>query len=155
MAAQKLAYQANCWGPLGGNAVGVTSIARLTYRTFGDMEQAIAEIGGPATRASNSSMATCSTCEAAFISVRALLAEAGSEARRRLYSGGNFIFADILGEELARIDAGGARPRGARRGASGGRRRRQTPGRLRDERLRRKLAGGTGKSRRASPRRAA
>ena len=25
----KLAYQANCWGPLGGNAVGVTSISVL------------------------------------------------------------------------------------------------------------------------------
>ncbi|TIP33200.1 MAG: sugar phosphate isomerase/epimerase, partial [Mesorhizobium sp.] len=41
----KLAYHANCWGPLGGNAVGVTSITQLTYRTFGDMERAIREIG--------------------------------------------------------------------------------------------------------------
>ena len=36
MAAWKLAYHANCWGPLGGDAVGVTSITRLAYRTFGD-----------------------------------------------------------------------------------------------------------------------
>ncbi|TPN63829.1 sugar phosphate isomerase/epimerase, partial [Mesorhizobium sp. B1-1-5] len=35
----KLAYHANCWGALGGNAVGVTSITQLNYRTFGDMEQ--------------------------------------------------------------------------------------------------------------------
>jgi len=42
----RLAYQANCWGPLGGNAVGVTSIGQLTYLTFGDMGRAIAEIGG-------------------------------------------------------------------------------------------------------------
>ena len=41
----KLAYHANCWGPLGGNPVGVTSIAELTYRTFGDMDRAIAQIG--------------------------------------------------------------------------------------------------------------
>ena len=41
----RLAYQANCWGPLGGNAVGVTSIGQLTYLTFGDMGRAIAEIG--------------------------------------------------------------------------------------------------------------
>lgn len=39
-----LAYQANCWGPLGGNAVGVTSISELTYRTFGDMACAFADI---------------------------------------------------------------------------------------------------------------
>ena len=38
-AGPKLAYHANCWGPLGGDAVGVTSIAQLTYRTFGDMER--------------------------------------------------------------------------------------------------------------------
>ena len=31
----KLAYHANCWGPLGGDAVGVTSITQLAYRTFG------------------------------------------------------------------------------------------------------------------------
>src|SRR3569623_374596 len=41
----KFAYHANCWGPLGGNAVGVTSITELTYVTFGDMERAIADIG--------------------------------------------------------------------------------------------------------------
>ena len=26
----RLAYHANCWGALGGNAVGVTSITQLT-----------------------------------------------------------------------------------------------------------------------------
>ena len=40
MAEFKLAYHANCWGDLGGNAVGVTSITQLTYRTFGDMKRA-------------------------------------------------------------------------------------------------------------------
>ena len=41
----RYAYHANCWGDLGGNAVGVTSITQLTYRTFGDMSRAISEIG--------------------------------------------------------------------------------------------------------------
>ena len=45
MPANRLGYHANCWGALGGNAVGVTSITQLTYRTFGDMERAIREIG--------------------------------------------------------------------------------------------------------------
>ena len=44
MTAWKLAYHANCWGPLGGDAVGVTSINRLAYRTFGDMAQAARDI---------------------------------------------------------------------------------------------------------------
>ena len=40
----KLAYHANCWGGLGGDAVGVTSITQLRYRTFGDMDRAFADI---------------------------------------------------------------------------------------------------------------
>ena len=45
MPAWTFGYQANCWGPLGGDAVGVTSITRLTYRTFADMATAFREIG--------------------------------------------------------------------------------------------------------------
>ena len=37
MSQWKLAYQTNCWGPMGGDAVGVTSATRLTYRTYADM----------------------------------------------------------------------------------------------------------------------
>ncbi len=43
----KLAYQANCWGPLGGNAVGVTSITELTYQTFADMAGAFNDCFNP------------------------------------------------------------------------------------------------------------
>ena len=41
----KKAYHANCWGALGGAPVGVTSIKDLYYRTFGDMNRAITDIG--------------------------------------------------------------------------------------------------------------
>ena len=44
MTAWKLAYHANCWGGLGGDAVGVTSVTQLAYRTFGDMDRACADI---------------------------------------------------------------------------------------------------------------
>ena len=61
MSRWKLAYHANCWGPLGGNAVGVTSITQLTYKTFGDMTCAApATSRRPVTRASSSSTATWS-----------------------------------------------------------------------------------------------
>ena len=39
------AYHGNCWGVLGGEPVGVTSVKDLFYRTFGDIKRAIAEIG--------------------------------------------------------------------------------------------------------------
>ncbi len=45
MRAVKKAYHANCRGPLVGNAVDVTSIQELTYRTFADIGCAIAEVG--------------------------------------------------------------------------------------------------------------
>ena len=40
----KLGYEANCWGALGGDGRGVTSIKDLFYRTFGDPATAAAEI---------------------------------------------------------------------------------------------------------------
>jgi inosose dehydratase len=99
--AVKLAYHANCWGPLGGNAVGVTSITQLTYRTFADMDRAFVDIA----RAGY---------EGVEIFDGNLLDEAPAEMRRKLsgaglelvstYSGGNFIFPDVLPEELARIE---------------------------------------------------
>ncbi|MBN9308809.1 MAG: sugar phosphate isomerase/epimerase [Devosia sp.] len=99
--AVRLAYHANCWGPLGGNAVGVTSITQLTYRTFADMDRAFADIA----RAGY---------EGVEIFDGNLLDEAPAELRRKLseaglglvstYSGGNFIFHDVLPEELARIE---------------------------------------------------
>ena len=57
----RFAYQANCWGPLGGNAVGVTSIGQLTYVTFGDMAARSRTSPQPAIRASKCSTATWST----------------------------------------------------------------------------------------------
>eukprot|EP00873_Tetraselmis_striata_P031718 jgi/Tetstr1/451982/TSEL_039018.t1 len=99
--AVKLAYHANCWGPLGGNAVGVTSIAQLTYRTFADMDRAFADIAKAG-------------YEGVEIFDGNLLDESSAELRRKLanaglelvstYSGGNFIFPDVLPEELARIE---------------------------------------------------
>jgi inosose dehydratase len=99
--AVRLAYHANCWGPLGGNAVGVTSITQLTYRTFADMDRAFGDIA----RAGY---------EGVEIFDGNLLDEAPSALRRKLaaaglelvstYSGGNFIFPDVLPEELARIE---------------------------------------------------
>jgi inosose dehydratase len=99
----KLAYHANCWGPLGGNAVGVTSITQLTYKTFGDMAQAARDIAAAGYEGIEFFDGNVLNDEAnGFAGTRAILAESGLQLVA-LYSGANFIFADILEEELARI----------------------------------------------------
>lgn len=101
----KLAYHVNCWGPLAGHPVGVTSIKDLTYLTIADV--------GVACRA---------IAEAGYSGVEFfdgnLLAE-GDEIERALassklqlvavYSGANFIFDDVLDEEFWRIERAASR----------------------------------------------
>jgi inosose dehydratase len=99
----KLAYHANCWGALGGNAVGVTSITQLTYRTFGDMERAIREIGAAGYAGVELFDGNLLDYEGRYSELRKALNQAGV-VLVAAYSGANFIFGDILGEELARID---------------------------------------------------
>src|SRR5271156_2198971 len=102
MRARKKAYHANCWGPLGGNAVGVTSITQLTYRTFGDMGRAIAEIGEVGYDGVELFDGNLLDYDANPAALRASLAGAGVKLVA-VYSGANFIFPDVLAEELARI----------------------------------------------------
>ena len=98
----KLAYHTNCWGPLGGNAVGVTSIAELTYRTFGDMERAIAEIGSLGYAGVELFDGNLLDYDGRRSPLRSALSAAGVKLLAA-YSGANFIFPDILDQELARI----------------------------------------------------
>jgi inosose dehydratase len=102
MRARRKAYHANCWGPLGGNAVGVTSIAELTYRTFGDMARAIAEIGEAGYEGVELFDGNLLDYEANPGSLRTSLSSAGVKLIA-VYSGANFIFPAILEEELAKI----------------------------------------------------
>lgn len=103
----KLAYHANCWGALGGNAVGVTSITQLTYRTFGDMERAIREIGEAGYAGVELFDGNLLDYEGRYGELRNALKQSGV-VLVAAYSGANFIFGDILGEELARIDRAAA-----------------------------------------------
>jgi inosose dehydratase len=102
--AWKLAYHANCWGPLGGNPVGVTSVTQLTYKTFGDMAVAARDIaaagyegieffdGNVLDEAVNGFQPTLKILADTKLKLVAL------------YSGANFIYRDILDDELARIE---------------------------------------------------
>lgn len=96
----KLAYQANCWGDLGGNAEGVTSITQLSYRTFGDMDRACAEIA--AAGYTGVELFDGNLMDYSAANFRGLLTNNGLTLVAA-YSGANFIFDDILPEELARI----------------------------------------------------
>lgn len=102
-AAWRLAYHANCWGPLGGDAVGVTSISRLAYRTFGDMAQAaraIAAAGYQGIEFFDGNVLDGENDD--YAAMRRILADTNLSLVS-IYSGGNFIFADILDEELSRV----------------------------------------------------
>lgn len=103
----RFAYHANCWGDLGGNAVGVTSITQLTYRTFGDMSRAISEIGEAGYEGVELFDGNLLDFEGRYSALRSVLGDAGVMLVAA-YSGANFIFEDILGEELARIERAAA-----------------------------------------------
>lgn len=98
----RFAYQANCWGPLGGNAVGVTSVGQLTYLTFGDMSRAISEIGAAGYEGVELFDGNVLDYPGGAAALKAALAGAGVRLVAA-YSGANFIFADILDQELGRI----------------------------------------------------
>ncbi len=117
----KKAYHANCWGELGGNAVGVTSITQLSYRTFADMERAIADIGACGYEGVELFDGNLLDYAGRFGQLRSVCSQAGVKFLAT-YSGGNFIFDDILPEELARIEraAGAAAEMGAEHLVVGG-----------------------------------
>ena len=98
----RFAYQANCWGPLGGNAVGVTSVGQLTYLTFGDMSRAIAQIGSAGYQGVELFDGNLLDYPGGGTALKAALAQAGVQLVAA-YSGANFIFSDILDQELGRI----------------------------------------------------
>ena len=99
----KLAYQANCWGPMGGDAVGVTSISRLAYRTYADMARAVDEIAQAGFAGVEMFDGNLLDYQDRMSTLRLLLEKAGVQLVAA-YSGCNFIFPDALAEELARLE---------------------------------------------------
>jgi inosose dehydratase len=98
----RFAYQANCWGPLGGNPVGVTSVGQLTYLTFGDMSRAISQIGAAGYQGVELFDGNVLDYPDGAAALKAALAQAGVQLVAA-YSGANLIFPDILDQELSRI----------------------------------------------------
>lgn len=122
------AYHANCWGALGGAPVGVTSIKDLYYRTFGDMDRAIADIGAAGYKGIELFDGNLLDYGGKAAELRNQLAYKGLNLLA-VYSGGNFIFPEILREELWRIRKGAdlAAELGAQHLVVGGGAQRTTP----------------------------
>jgi inosose dehydratase len=96
------AYHGNCWGALGGEPVGVTSVKNLFYRTFGDIQRAIVEIAEAGYQAIELFDGNLAEHEGKLTEFRKQLDRAGLSLLA-VYSGGNFIFPEILPEELWRM----------------------------------------------------
>lgn len=96
----KLAYQTNTWGGVVGHPAGVTSVKDLYYLTPGSMEDALRDIaaaGYAGFELFDGNLMQYARREADF---RAAI---GSLQFVGVYSGANFIFDDILEEELSKI----------------------------------------------------
>jgi inosose dehydratase len=99
----QLGYHTITWGGVVGHPVGVTSIKDLFYQANGSMERAvrdIASVGYTGTEMFDGNLVEYADRPE---ELRVLLAESGVKLVS-VYSGANFIFADVLPEELHRIN---------------------------------------------------
>ena len=99
----RLGYHSITWGGVVGDATGVTSVKDLYYRASGSMETAGHDIG--AAGYSGTEMFDGNLVDYAERpdELRQILADANVELVS-VYTGANFIYADILPDELHRIE---------------------------------------------------
>lgn len=99
----RLGYSTITWGGVVGDATGVTSVKDLFYRANGSMATAVREIGAAGyagVEMFDGNLVDYADRPEEF---QRLLAAAGVELVS-VYSGANFIYADILPDELHRIE---------------------------------------------------
>jgi inosose dehydratase len=99
----RLAYQTNTWGGVVGHPVGVTSIKDLYYLANGSTEDALRDIataGYEGVELFDGNLMQYADSAADFTA----LLDKGGLSLVGVYSGANFIFADVLPEELWRIE---------------------------------------------------
>jgi inosose dehydratase len=98
----KLGYHTICWGGVVADAVGVTSIKDLVYRSHGDVERAVDEIaalGYEGFELFDGNLLDFEGDPARF----GRLLERSGLALLGVYCGGNFIFPEVLDQELWRV----------------------------------------------------
>ena len=99
---KKLAYHANCWGSLGGNAVGVTSITQLSYITFCNLEEPLNDISRAGYTGIEIFDGNLFEYNERLDELKKMLLNTGLKLVAS-YSGGNLIFDEIIDDELDKI----------------------------------------------------
>lgn len=99
----QLGYHTITWGGVVGHPVGVTSIKDLFYQTNGSMESAVRDIAAAGYEGTEMFDGNLVEYADRPEELRGLLSESGVKLVS-VYSGANFIFADVLPEELHRIN---------------------------------------------------
>ena len=99
----RLGYHSITWGGVVGNPVGVTSVKDLYYLANGSMEQAVRDIAAAGYQGTEMFDGNVAGYADRPDELRALLAETGVELVS-VYTGANFIYADILPDELHRVE---------------------------------------------------
>ena len=97
-----LAYHSITWGGVVGDATGVTSVKDLCYRANGSMEQAIREIAAAGYEGTEMFDGNVADYADRPDDLRRLLDEAGL-ALVSVYTGANFVYEEILPDELHRV----------------------------------------------------
>lgn len=97
-----LGYHTNTWGGVVGHPAGVTSVKDLYYLTPGSTEQALREIAAVGYQGFELFDGNLMAYEPKKDAFRSLIQETGLKFLA-VYSGANFIFPEILPEELWRI----------------------------------------------------
>jgi inosose dehydratase len=110
----RVGYHTITWGGVVGDATGVTSVKDLYYRAYGPMDRAIADIAAAGYSGTEMFDGNLADYEESPAELNGLLNAAGVELVS-VYAGGNFIYGDILEDELDRVRraAGLARTFGA------------------------------------------
>lgn len=99
----KLAYQTNTWGGVVGHPAGVTSVKDLFYLGNGSTEEALADISEAGYQGFELFDGNLAQFAERADHLRSLMERVGLELVG-VYSGGNFIYPEILPEELGKID---------------------------------------------------
>jgi inosose dehydratase len=98
----RLGYHSITWGGVTGDATGVTSVKDLVYRVPGSMHRALRDIAGAGYAGVEMFDGNVADFADDPAELRDLLAETGL-VLVSVYTGANFVYADILPDELHRV----------------------------------------------------
>src|SRR5919202_4543186 len=99
----RLGYHSITWGGVVGDATGVTSVKDLYYRANGSMASAVRDIGAAGYAGTEMFDGNLVDYADRPDELRRMLEEAAVELVS-VYTGANFIYADILPDEMHRIE---------------------------------------------------